>query len=58
MFGSGRPLDLALRTTTLIISNEETNDIMKLIKYLEGSGSLIKGVAQTTENESKEKEGF
>ena len=31
MFGSGRPLGLASRTTTLIISNEEMNDIMKRI---------------------------
>ena len=36
MFGSG--------TTTLIISNEEINDIMKIIKSLEESSLLIKGV--------------
>ena len=35
MFGSS--------TTTLIISNEEMNDIMKNIKSLEEFGSLIKG---------------
>ena len=35
MFESGRPLDLALRVTTLIISNEEMNDIMKIFKYFE-----------------------
>ena len=29
VFGSVRPLDLASRMTTLIISNEEMNDIMK-----------------------------
>ena len=29
MFGSGRPWDLASRTTTLIISREEMNDIVK-----------------------------
>ena len=28
MFGLGRPWDLALRMTTLIISNEEMNDII------------------------------
>ena len=45
MFGSG--------TTTLIISNKEMNDIMKLVKYLEESGLLIKGIAQTIKNEAK-----
>ena len=29
-------------STTLIISNEEMNDIMKIIKSLEESGLLIK----------------
>ena len=57
MFGSGmRPLDLALRTT-LIISNEEMNDIMKIIKSLEESGLLIKGVSETVKNEAKEQKG-
>ena len=32
IFGSGCPSDLALHTTTLIISNEEMNDIMKVVK--------------------------
>ena len=39
MFGSG--------VTILIISNEETNDIMKIVKSLEESGLLIKGVGET-----------
>ena len=38
---------LALGTTTSIISNEEINDIMKIIKYLEESGLLKKGVSET-----------
>ena len=41
-FGSGRPLDVTPRMTTLIISNEEMNDIMKIFKALEESGLLIK----------------
>ena len=41
-------------TTTLIISNEEMNDIMKIVKNLEESGLLIKNIAQTIKNESKE----
>ena len=39
IFGSG--------VTTLIISNEEMNDIMKIVKPLEESGLLIKGISQT-----------
>ena len=31
-------------TTTLIISNEEMNDIMKMIQALEDSNILLKGV--------------
>ena len=40
--------------TTLIISNDEMEDLMKIVKSLEDSGLLIKGVAQTIQNESKE----
>ena len=39
---------------TLIISNEEMNDIMKIIKSLEESSLLIKGVSKTIKNEGKE----
>ena len=46
MFGSGN--------MTLIISNEEMNGIMKIVKFLEESGLLIKGISQTIENEAKE----
>ena len=47
MFGSGmRRSDLA-KPTTSIISNEEMNDIMKIIRSLEESGILIKGVSKT-----------
>ena len=49
MFGFG--------TTTLIISNEEMNDIMKIIKSLKESGLLIKGVRETIKNEAKEEKG-
>ena len=45
--------------TTLVISNEEMNDIIKTVKSFEESGLLIKGVRKTIENEAKEqKEGF
>ena len=49
MFGSG--------FTTLIISNEEMNDIMKIVKSLEESGLLIKGIRETIKNETKEQKG-
>ena len=39
-------------TTTLIISNEEMNDIMKIVQALE-----LKGVTKTIKNETKEQKG-
>ena len=51
IYGSGN--------TTLIISNEEMNDIMKIVQALEDSNILLKGVTKTIENETKEqKEDF
>ena len=32
--------------TTLIFSNEEINDIMKIIKSLQDAGLLIKGICE------------
>ena len=43
--------------TTLIVSNEEMNDIMKIINSLEESGLLIKGVSEAIKNEAKEQKG-
>ena len=40
--------------TTLTISNEEMNDIMKTVKALEDSNILLKGVTKTIINEIKE----
>ena len=40
-----------------MISNEEMHDIMKIVKSLEKSGSLIKGVSETVKNEAKEQKG-
>ena len=51
MFGSGN--------TALIISNEEINDIMKIIKSVKESGLLIKSVSESIKNGPKEqKNGF
>ena len=57
IFELEHPLNLALRTTTLVFSNEDMNDVMKIVKSLEKSGLLIKGVSQTVENEAKEQKG-
>ena len=44
-------------TTTLIISNEEMNDVIKIVQALEDSNMLLKGVTKTIINETKEKNG-
>ena len=44
-------------TTTLIISNKEMNDIMKIVQALEDSNILLKGVTKTIKNETKEQKG-
>ena len=46
IYGSG--------TTTLVISNEEMNDIIKIVQALKDSKILLKGVSETTKNETKE----
>ena len=46
IYGSG--------TTTLVISNEEMNDIMKIVQGLEDSNILLKVVTKTIKNETKE----
>ena len=43
--------------TTLIISNDEIHDIIKIIKSLEDSGLLLKGVTETVQNEIKKQKG-
>ena len=51
MFGS--------RFTILVISNEEMNDIMKIVKSLQESRLLIRDVSETIKNEAnKQKRGF
>lgn len=43
--------------TTVIITTEELNKMMKIIKSLEDSNILSKGATKTTENETKEQKG-
>ena len=45
MHGSG--------TTTFILSNEEMNDIMKIVQTPEDFNILLKGVTKTFKNERK-----
>ena len=47
-------MDLASRKTALIISNEEMEDVRKMIKSLKESGLLVKGISETIKNEEKE----
>ena len=49
MLGSGM--------TTLIISNDEMNDILKIVKSVEDSGLLLKGISETIQYEAKEQRG-
>ena len=42
-------------TATLIISNEEMNDILKIVQALEDSNVLLKGVTKQLKMEQKNK---
>ena len=42
-------------TATLIISNDEMEDIMKIVKSLEDSGLLLKGVSEKFQMKQKNK---
>ena len=44
--------------TTLIKSNDEMKDIIKILKSLQDSGLLLKGVSETIQNKAKEKGKF
>ena len=44
-------------TTTLVISNEELIDIMKIVQALEDSNILLKRVNETIKHETKEQKG-
>ena len=42
---------------TLIIWNDEIEDIIKIVKSLEDSGLLLRGVIKTVQNKVKEQKG-
>ena len=52
--GSGATKGVGVK---LIIEQEDINDIMKIIKALENSGILLKGVSKAIKNETKEQKG-
>ena len=43
--------------TTLIISNKDMDDLIKIVKSLEDCGLLLKGVTESVQNEVKEQKG-
>ena len=43
--------------TTLIISNNDIEDLIKIVKSLEDSELLLKGVTESVQNEVKEQKG-
>ena len=49
MYGSG--------ITTLVISNDDLNDLIQIIPALEEHDMLIKGTSKTIKNETKEQNG-
>ena len=51
ILGSGQ------NNTTLIISNDEMDDILKIVTSYENSGPLSKGVSETIQHEAKEQKG-
>ena len=49
MYGSGN--------NTLIVSNNDLNDLIKIVTALEEHDMLLKGTAKTIKNETKEQKG-
>ena len=43
--------------TTPIISNKDIDDLIKIVKSLEDSGLLLKGITESVQNEIKEQKG-
>ena len=59
LLGSGRrhSSSSTSHNTTLIISNKDMEDLIKIVKSLEDSGLLLKGVTESVQNEVKEQNG-
>ena len=43
--------------TTLIISNKDLDDLIKIVKSLEDTALLLKGITESVQNEIKERKG-
>ena len=43
--------------TTLIISNKDMDDLIKIVKSLKDCGLLLKGITESVQNEIKEQKG-
>ena len=56
ILGSGHNNHLST-TLILIISNNEMEDIIRIVKSVEDSGLLLKGVTGTVQNEAREQKG-
>ena len=56
LFREGHPLELAKRTT-LVFSNEDLNDILKIVMSSKNVVFLIKDVTETVKYEIKEQKG-
>ena len=54
IYRSGCLLELASRTTSSLVSNEEIKDIMRIVKLLKESGLLTKEIIETIKNGTKE----
>ena len=50
MLGSGH-------NTTLVISNDDLEDILKIVKSLEDSGIIVKGASDVIKNDAKQESG-
>ena len=57
ILGSGNRHSSSASYTTLIISNSEIEDIIKIVKLLENSGLLLEGATKTAQNEVKQQKG-
>ena len=55
---SGKGSVRAAKGFTLFISNEDVNDVIKIIRSLEDLGVLIDGVTETVKHEIKKQVGF
>ena len=54
---SAADAEIHKRSLELVISNDDMKDIIRIVKCLEDSGLLLKGVSKTIQNEAEEQKG-